>query len=85
MSKQDQSGPAFPCCLENRGEQPITGLDGCELPPRSLVQYGGMTLRDYFAAKAMQGFVAAEDEGDPVAIAAAAYVFADAMLEARNA
>ena len=41
----------------------------------------GMTLRDYFAAKAMQGLV---DAAMPMSeIAAEAYVMADAMLKAR--
>jgi hypothetical protein len=47
----------------------------------------GMELRDYFAAKAMQALVAKTVEQDePAEIAAeAAYMFADAMMEARNA
>ena len=47
----------------------------------------GMTLRDYFAAKAMQGLVEnANWRGMPEdALAKAAYNMADAMLEARNA
>ena len=43
----------------------------------------GMTLRDYFAAKAMQGLCA---NGGVVAddMAKAAYILADAMLKARE-
>ena len=51
----------------------------------------GMTLRDYFAAKAMQGFAAhiagvRERSGETAAQASAraAYAYADAMLEARK-
>jgi hypothetical protein len=47
----------------------------------------GMTLRDYFAAKAMQGLLAA-DTGFTmysVQISELAYKQADAMLEAREA
>lgn len=45
----------------------------------------GMTLRDYFAAKAMQGFCTQEEQGLGVLkIAASAYQLADAMLEARG-
>jgi hypothetical protein len=46
---------------------------------------GGMTLRDYFAAKAMQGMM--HDVSQPVGevIAAWAYEVADAMLKAREA
>lgn len=49
--------------------------------------YGtGMTLRDYFAAKAMQGLIAAWIVGVPEAnaAAAAAYQYADVMIKARN-
>jgi hypothetical protein len=48
----------------------------------------GMTLRDYFAAKAMQGIVAADSDPSPEkvgSIAEQAYILADAMLEARSA
>ena len=59
-------------------------------PDGSGVQYYGMSLRDYFAAKAMQGFAASPsmiDSNDSRAIsyvAAASYAMADAMLEARK-
>ena len=43
----------------------------------------GMTLRDYFAAKAMQGFLA-NNNIDAQQIAKAAYIVADAMLKARE-
>lgn len=61
----------------------------------------GMTLRDYFAARAMQGFISARgwhpdftypadfnfDAGKRAAdaVAAASYQYADAMLKAREA
>ena len=44
----------------------------------------GMTLRDYFAAKAMQALIEKYDES-PVEISLEAYEFADAMLKAREA
>lgn len=55
--------------------------------------YGGMTLRDYFAAKAMQGMVTTTEkfnmeEGrkatSPEDFARLAYLYADAMLKARQ-
>ena len=61
--------PAFP--LHNHGAQTLG------------MHIYGMTLRDYFAAKAMQVFLTNERStmsGD----AAAAYEMADAMLEARK-
>jgi len=48
----------------------------------------GMTLRDYFAAKAAQGMFASGNIPKSVRddeLAAAAYGFADAMMEARDA
>jgi len=45
----------------------------------------GMTLRDYFAAKAMQTLVMAiEKESDIVGIPTAAYGMADLMLKERK-
>ena len=55
----------------------------------STLSYSGMTLRDYFAAKAMQGLLA-QFQGcangcDPAHHAKWAYEMADAMLKAREA
>ena len=44
-----------------------------------------MTLRDYFAAKAVQGLLASEVNAPLNAFATKAYAVADAMMEARNA
>ena len=66
--------PAFP--LHNHGTQTL-GL-----------HITGMTLRDYFAAKAMQGITSTLSGTAPVlydAIADDAYKIADAMLKAREA
>ena len=46
--------------------------------------HSGMTLRDYFAAKAMQSLVAMDHMADAL-VAQQAYELADAMLEAREA
>ncbi|EOZ9301089.1 TPA: hypothetical protein LTW91_003911 [Enterobacter hormaechei] len=46
----------------------------------------GMTLRDYFAAKAMQGIISSEcNYGAFSDLASDAYSIADAMLRAREA
>ena len=67
MSK-DTSGPAFPVLIVDR--------------PKELTHFNGMTLRDYFAAKAMQGLM---DAAMPMPeIADAAYAMADDMLKARG-
>lgn len=81
MSTQDNSGPAFPV--------PLTAGHywSGEVDPN------GMSLRDYFAAKAMQALMHQPrewvNEGggelcNPASIAPAAYGFADAMLKARQ-
>ena len=44
----------------------------------------GMTLRDWFAGKAMQGCLATEGWASASDIAAGAYDMADAMLKARE-
>lgn len=48
----------------------------------------GMSLRDYFAAKAMQGLIASNDEGAGdrlTELPEYAYQIADAMIAARQA
>ena len=55
--------------------------------PYSLPETEGMTLRDYFAAKAMQALLSDTDwrlDMDIKDTAKAAYMTADAMLEARK-
>ena len=46
----------------------------------------GMSLRDYFAAKAMQGMLASDIDGNckKEYVVNTSYEIADAMLEARN-
>lgn len=75
MSNKNTGGPAFPCEYEGS-----TRSDAY-----------GMTLRDYFAAKAMQAMITTSNgpclnglEGYESHTASAAYRISDAMLEARN-
>jgi hypothetical protein len=47
----------------------------------------GLTMRDYFAAKAMQAFISSpslKEDADEHAVSASAYKVADAMMEARE-
>lgn len=47
----------------------------------------GMTLRDYFAAKAMQGSIAGTPHNvdiEPTELATWCYIMADAMLKSRG-
>ena len=80
MNNKDTSGPAFPVHPDMAAQL------GC-VPSQS---DAGMTLRDYFAAKAMQGGIdlvphmatPKVDKTMPQIIAEMAYEYADAMLKA---
>jgi hypothetical protein len=83
MSDTNTGGPAFPHTVEYKGAE-------CG----GVAPHGGMTLRDYFAAKAMQAYIADEKLIDMFCylekdvkheLAVTAYMMADAMLEARQA
>jgi len=65
----ETGGPAFP--LQSIGPEFAPG-------------YAGMSLRDYFAAKAMQGMMAGNWNTNYDAWAEHAYQLADAMLRARQ-
>jgi hypothetical protein len=67
-----------------------TNTGGPAFPTATLAQKteGGMTLRDYFAAKALQGMFASGNLPKSVQddeLASVAYQVADAMLKAREA
>lgn len=64
---------------EHDDDGPAFPTEGGLTRPRS----DGMTLRDYFAAKAMQGLIT-NRYGGPDVTAAVAYAQADAMLKARK-
>jgi hypothetical protein len=71
MNNQNTGGPAFPLHAEIR---PALDTEWC-----------GMTLRDYFAAKAMQAVIARGDDTNRPGMAEWSYAMADAMLKARGA
>lgn len=82
MIEDKTGGSAFPCIR-------TTSFMGT--PQQE--SFEGMTLRDYFAAKAMQGILASPVaftlRGEPITygesqIAELAYQYADAMLKQRN-
>ena len=63
-----------------------TGGPAFPTHPEGALIHDGMTLRDYFAAKAMQGDLIGGVHHENFDIAAKrAYMMADAMLEARKA
>lgn len=73
MNNTNTGGPAFPSGLKEEANDTVDSL------------HKGMTLRDYFAAKAMQGMCAGLKSGDKVEhLPAFAYLMADAMLKARR-
>lgn len=71
MSEKLENPPAFPC--QEMRETAFSGQSFIE-------HYSGMTLRDYFAAAALQG-LCARGERD---VALKAYYYADAMLKERQ-
>lgn len=85
MMSKETGGPAFPFVVS------IKNHDGTE----ATAYYGGMTLRDYFAAKAMQGLCAGFSSGDEddwpddrtdhyQIVSEHAYCIAAAMIKARG-
>jgi hypothetical protein len=79
-TQQDDGGPAFPFVMPD---------------PSTYHTEQGMSLRDYFAAAAMQGILAADvhegafeyvDRKEPHSewVPPTAYAIADAMIRARN-
>lgn len=73
---KDTGGPAFPFGQTDSISGQLVNGWGSD----------GMTLRDYFAAKAMQSYLTSPDRDDFECKqwADAAYMVADAMLEARK-
>ncbi|WP_235423954.1 hypothetical protein [Citrobacter koseri] len=92
MSKQT-GGPAFPVAdgAAHRIAMQVAGDDEAKYIAESAKALSGMTLRDYFAAKAMQAMISNasiidnDSDGAVNYAAIAAYKFADAMLRTREA
>jgi len=74
MSEQDDGGPAFPQVEYKQGIPYMT------IP--------GLSMRDYFAAKALQGLLANRSDGtvpDSIdGIVSFSWRYADSMLKARD-
>lgn len=102
MRDVKNGGPAFPFEYHNQTRSDQPGFFGTgSLAPGASQQFSGMTLRDYFAAKALEGQMAAFSDEDArllsitnaaengidakEQVAIAAYEYADAMLKARQA
>jgi len=75
-------GPAHPSVLHGPCE-----AFGMTAKDNQILEFTGITIRDYFAAKAMQAQLARTTwgiEDDARDTAKEAYAYADAMLEARK-
>lgn len=75
---KNDGGPAFPLSYtqqygKDEGRQEV---------------YGGMTLRDYFAGQALNGFLACTQQGEKIRdfskVAQEMYLLADAMIAERE-
>jgi len=75
---ETHGGPAFP--RPHSDDQQRNGVD--DYPGNAFYDQEGMSLRDYFAAKAL--VLAINDLDTFPGMAAVAYAMADAMLEARK-
>ena len=81
MREYNYVQPAFPCEVD-----PDRLEAGSHQTGHAAFEQYGMTLRDYFAAKAVQGYCSREGSIDCNAddTAADAYAIADAMLKERE-
>ena len=84
---KDTGGPAFP----GKQKALMIQAEHREIASQYEIEHNGMTLRDYFAAKAMQGLIGCPDWRESMDehnasdfTAFSAYVMADAMLKARK-
>ena len=71
--------PAFP----NKQKALMIKSEHIGIASEYEIEHNGMTLRDYFAAKAMQALI--DNDGLFSEIPTQAYALADAMLKAREA
>ncbi len=87
MSKKDNSGPAFPVSATNGNLEAIDGFfDGEQIEPGNTATYRGLSVRDYFAAMAMQAVATNPTGAESFTFderAKWAYQQADAMLKTR--
>lgn len=94
MSARDCGGPAFPMpdlllrqAMEALEAAPIPGAKKDQLAEEIGSVAGGMSLRDYFAAKAMQALIGRVPyPGTPNMenISLVSYFYADSMLNSRD-
>jgi hypothetical protein len=61
-----------------------TNTGGTAFPCHTIAMHEGMTLRDYFAAKVLQGLLASGLDQPKFEFARKSYEMADEMLKARG-
>ena len=76
-TKPDCGGPAFPTPMVN---SPNDGV----VPVTAFGEFGGVTIRDYFAGQALIGLVSIPVPLTDEEVAEMAYKHADAMMKARQ-
>ena len=90
MKTIETGGPAFPMqepqAIHAYAIAAVDGITDSDERDRAYLKaraeaVGGATLRDYFAAKAMQAMISKHGRED---VARCAYIYADAMLAARK-
>lgn len=87
MKVKSHGGPAFPFEYVNQtGSLQESFITDTMIKPSGAEQYSGMTMRDYFAAKAMQSLIIATKElvFSHRCLATESYKYADAMLKEHN-
>lgn len=90
MTTEHKYAPAFPIKIENRSYEEIDGFYGDKVQANTEVVYRGITIRDYFAAKVLQGFMVRADGVNDlddeylIETSMTCYRMADAMLAARE-
>lgn len=84
QNQKNDGGPAFPVIAATKNLHFPSEEKAAEYRKERALELG-MTLRDYFAAKAMQGFLAGRYSTipDPEYAAEHSYKIADAMLKER--
>jgi len=93
-NKIDDGGPAFPVGCEPERVR-CSGFDEMERVNRINTERRGMSLRDWYAGMAMQGFLAGvnmigpfpkhlENENVLEMVVKGSFLFADAMIASRN-
>jgi hypothetical protein len=78
VSKIDDGGPVAPNMITQKF------VDANTVVEDRVKAEGGLSIRDYFAAAALQGILANPIAVPPATVVRASYEYADAMIEVRK-